>query len=71
MNGDEAPEPAHRNIDHVCLQLEAFDAAAIHAHLAAAGVVPQPPQNRYGAAGEGPSIYFHDPEGNMVELKGL
>lgn len=25
---------------------------------------------RYGADGEGPSVYLHDPEGNMIELKG-
>ena len=25
---------------------------------------------RYGAEGEGPSIYIRDPEGNRVELKG-
>jgi len=25
---------------------------------------------RYGAEGNGPSIYFDDPEGNKVELKG-
>ena len=25
---------------------------------------------RYGAEGEGPSIYVEDPEGNTVELKG-
>ena len=25
---------------------------------------------RYGADGFGPSLYFFDPEGNMVELKG-
>jgi hypothetical protein len=27
-------------------------------------------ESRNGAEGEGPSIYLHDPEGNMVELKG-
>ncbi|WP_380875061.1 hypothetical protein [Sphingomonas sp. DBB INV C78] len=26
--------------------------------------------SRYGAEGEGPSIYLSDPEGNMLELKG-
>jgi catechol-2,3-dioxygenase len=32
----------------------------------AAGAV----ESRYGAEGEGPSIYVSDPEGNVVELKG-
>ena len=27
-------------------------------------------EQRYGAEGEGPSIYLRDPEGNMLELKG-
>jgi catechol 2,3-dioxygenase-like lactoylglutathione lyase family enzyme len=27
-------------------------------------------KSRYGADGDGPSIYFKDPEGNGVELKG-
>jgi glyoxylase I family protein len=25
---------------------------------------------RYGAEGNGPSVYFNDPEGNQIELKG-
>jgi hypothetical protein len=27
-------------------------------------------ETRFGAEGEGPSIYLDDPEGNVVELKG-
>jgi glyoxylase I family protein len=26
--------------------------------------------SRFGAEGEGPSLYLFDPEGNVVELKG-
>jgi hypothetical protein len=26
--------------------------------------------DNYGAGGTGPSIYFNDPEGNSIELKG-
>ena len=29
-----------------------------------------PVESRYGAEGEGPSIYLTDPEGNAIELKG-
>jgi len=25
---------------------------------------------RYGATGQGPSVYLEDPEGNNIELKG-
>jgi hypothetical protein len=38
--------------------------------LEAHGVVAGPMESRYGAEGEGPSIYVTDPEGNVVELKG-
>jgi len=50
--------------------VEPFDAAAITMHLEAHGVVPGEVVKRSGADGEGPSMYIHDPEGNMVELKG-
>jgi catechol-2,3-dioxygenase len=43
---------------------------AIRAHLQAHGATVGPVQSRYGAEGEGPSIYVSDPEGNVVELKG-
>lgn len=59
-----------RNMDHFCLRLEPFDAAAIQAHLAAHGVTAGPLERRYGAEGQGPSIYIEDPDGNTVELKG-
>jgi paraquat-inducible protein B len=34
------------------------------------GVEAGKTESRYGAEGEGPSIYLSDPEGNVVELKG-
>ena len=34
------------------------------------GVAPGDVVSRYGAEGEGPSMYISDPEGNVVELKG-
>lgn len=59
-----------RNLDHFCLQVEPFDGEAIIAHLRRHGCDPGPIESRYGANGQGPSIYVPDPEGNMVELKG-
>ncbi len=59
-----------RNMDHFCLRLEPFDAEAIRAHLQRCGVIPGVVASRYGAEGEGPSIYIDDPDGNTVELKG-
>jgi glyoxylase I family protein len=59
-----------RNMDHVCFRVEPFDPAAIRARLAPFGIEPGEIVDRYGAEGSGPSIYFEDPEGNQVELKG-
>jgi len=67
--GGGAPGTQGRNLDHFCLRLGDFDAGAIRAHLAAHGVDAGEPVRRYGAEGEGPSIYIEDPEGNVVELK--
>lgn len=68
--GGAAPGREGRNLDHFCLRVEPFDAAAIRAELARHGVEAGPVESRYGAEGEGPSIYLSDPEGNVVELKG-
>lgn len=68
--GGAAPGAEGRNMDHFCLRVEPFDAAAVRAHLAAHGVQAGPVESRYGAEGEGPSVYLADPEGNVVELKG-
>lgn len=68
--GGRAPGAEGRNLDHFCVRVEPFDADAIRAHLAEHGVEAGPVESRYGAEGEGPSIYLHDPEGNLVELKG-
>jgi glyoxylase I family protein len=59
-----------RNMDHLCLRIEPFDAGVIAAHLRHHGVAPGEIGRRYGAEGEGPSLYLADPEGNVVELKG-
>ena len=69
-DGGAAPGPEGRNLDHFCLRVEPFDAEAIARHLDAFGVAHGPVELRYGAEGEGPSIYVKDPEGNTVELKG-
>ena len=68
--GGAAPGREGRNVDHFCLRVEPFDIDAIRAHLAAHGVAIGEVGSRYGAEGEGPSLYLDDPEGNTVELKG-
>ena len=69
--GGAAPGPEGRNMDHFCLRVDPFDEAAIRNQLAIHGYSAGPVEQRNGAEGEGPSIYVTDPEGNVVELKGL
>ena len=68
--GGAAPGPGGRNMDHFCVRVEPFDEAAIRSQLAKYGYLAGPLERRYGAEGEGSSIYVTDPEGNVVELKG-
>ena len=68
--GGAAPGAEGRNLDHFCFRVEPFDEAAIRSRLAAHNVAVGPVASRYGAEGEGPSVYVTDPEGNVVELKG-
>ena len=68
--GGAAPGREGRNLDHFCLRIEPFDEAAIRAHLRAHGVDAGEFATRFGADGDGPSVYLQDPEGNTVELKG-
>ena len=64
------PAPDGRNMDHLCLSIEPWHAETIISHLANHGIVAGDVVTRYGAAGNGPSIYMTDPEGNAIELKG-
>jgi catechol 2,3-dioxygenase-like lactoylglutathione lyase family enzyme len=68
--GGAAPGREGRNLDHLCLRVEPFDQDAIVAHLKRHGVAVGDIRRRYGAEGNGISIYVSDPEGNTVELKG-
>lgn len=68
--GGAAPGAEGRNLDHFCLRIEPFDEAAIRSQLARHGYTGGAVESRYGAEGEGPSIYLADPQGNGVELKG-
>jgi glyoxylase I family protein len=69
-SGGAAPGKEARNLDHFCFRVEPFDEPSIRRHLEALGIEVGPVASRYGAEGEGPSIYVTDPEANVVELKG-
>lgn len=65
----EAGAGSGRNVDHLCLRIAPFDFEALKAHFERFAIVLAPPQARFGAQGNGLSIYLTDPEGNGVELK--
>ncbi|MDA9982783.1 VOC family protein [Gammaproteobacteria bacterium] len=68
--GGAAPGKDGRNMDHFCVRLEYFKEEVIREQLERFGVIGSKLETRYGAEGNGPSIYIQDPEGNTVELKG-
>jgi catechol 2,3-dioxygenase-like lactoylglutathione lyase family enzyme len=67
--GGAAPGDEGRNVDHVCFRVLPWDGDAVLAHLRTHGIEGEI-VTRYGAEGDGPSIYLTDPEGNALELKG-
>jgi catechol 2,3-dioxygenase-like lactoylglutathione lyase family enzyme len=56
-----------KNVDHFCLVVEPTDLA----ELAANGGfdVVEGPVTRWGARGDGTSVYVTDPDGNVIELR--
>ena len=67
--GGAGPGAEGHNLDHFCVRLERFDEAALRTHLARHGIAAGEVVQRYGAEGNGPSLYIKDPDGNTVELK--
>lgn len=67
--GGAGPGREARNLDHVALRVLPWDGEAILAHLREHRIEGEI-KSRYGAEGDGPSIYLTDPEGNGLELKG-
>ena len=68
--GGDAPDHSAPNVDHICFLVDPWDAKLVRERLVAHGIEPGDVAERYGATGYGPSIYFDDPEGNRIELKG-
>ena len=68
--GGAPPGKEARNMDHVCLRVHPFDAEDIVEHLKAHQARLGEIRLRFGAEGEGLSVYVYDPEDNLVELKG-
>ena len=69
--GGSPAGPEARNVDHFCLRIEPFDEQSLIEHLKNCSVEPLGKAAvNFGAEGEGLSIYFPDPDGNVIELKG-
>jgi glyoxylase I family protein len=67
---DPPPDFSLRNVDHVCLGVDAADMEAMVHYLREQGVeILGEPTPRYGARGMGLSVYVQDPDGNILELK--
>jgi catechol 2,3-dioxygenase-like lactoylglutathione lyase family enzyme len=54
-------------LDHICLVIEPVDLVEIAA--SGAVVVLEGPVRRFGARGDGTSLYVRDPDGLVVELR--
>ncbi len=55
------------NADHLCLVVEPVDLAGVEA--SGRFEVVDGPATRFGARGNGTSLYVRDPDGNTVELR--
>jgi catechol 2,3-dioxygenase-like lactoylglutathione lyase family enzyme len=62
-----AGERSGTNVDHLCLVIEPTDLAAIG--VSGEFDMVEGPVTRWGARGDGTSIYVTDPDGNLVELR--
>jgi glyoxylase I family protein len=67
--GGGAPTQSERNVDHFCLQIKSVPEQDIITYLKESGIEVGEFESRFGAQGEGNSVYIKDPEGNEVELR--
>jgi glyoxylase I family protein len=69
--GGCAPRNEGRNMDHLCLRIEPFVEHEVLEHLERHAVPRSSVAKiQFGAEGDGPAVYFKDPDGNIIELKG-
>ena len=68
--GSDAEGPHRSDLNHFCLVLGAADLRPLMAHLEAHAVaIEEGPVTRWGAHGNGTSIYFRDPESRLIEVR--
>lgn len=69
--GGGAPTKTENNLDHFCLQLAPIAEQELREHFRMHGIDIGKFDERYGAEGFGRSVYLHDPDDNVVELRSL
>lgn len=63
-------EGGGQNLNHLCLALENDDMDAVVDYLAGHSIaIETGPVRRWGARGNGTSVYFRDPDHNLVEVR--
>ena len=63
-------EPTTINQDHFCLEIKPIDLVRLKTRCTKLGIgIHDGPVTRWGARGEGASLYIYDPDRNVVELK--
>ncbi|PLX95854.1 MAG: extradiol dioxygenase, partial [Desulfuromonas sp.] len=69
--GKSSPDQICRpNLNHFCLVADKSTWQHLHARLDERGIaIDDGPVKRWGARGSGVSIYFRDPEENVIELR--
>jgi len=67
--GSQVGPKGRPNLNHFCLTLEKTDWDKLRERLVAGQIAVEGPLPRWGARGHGTSIYFHDPEGNEIEVR--
>jgi catechol 2,3-dioxygenase-like lactoylglutathione lyase family enzyme len=61
---------APRNQDHFCMVIEPTDLNQLKGQFQAMGIdIQAGPSPRWGAHGDGTSLYIYDPDDNVVELR--
>jgi catechol 2,3-dioxygenase-like lactoylglutathione lyase family enzyme len=67
---EELPAKEARGIDHFCLSIRCDDLPGAARALGERGVtLDSDVVTRYGAYGDGPSVYIRDPDDYVIELK--
>ena len=67
--GGPPPSGTGKNVDHFCLQIEAITEDELRDWLESHDIEVGDFEVRYGAEAFGPSVYIHDPDNNIVELR--